>query len=200
MYFARCAVILALMAFSDVVQAGTGFIVLAPDRGFVGNNQTREAFESFAADFEARLVFVTDERGEPYFRRAVQQLAAAGHERAVLVHQHPGLRHVEPGGSELGHRQLLLREPRDRVRGRIERVAPERAVVERPLPPALADPVRRGVAFTCLGVLVAGPAHGEGNHEEHHARHGRSDRHREPVEPRSRRRIGEAQVVRAALR
>lgn len=85
MYFARCAVILALMAFSSVVQAGTGFIVLAPDRGFVGNNQTREAFESFAADFDARLVFVTDERGEPYFRRAVEQLAVAGHERAVLM-------------------------------------------------------------------------------------------------------------------
>jgi hypothetical protein len=39
-----------------------GFLVVAPDRGFLGNEETRDAFEAFAASRRARLVFVTDER------------------------------------------------------------------------------------------------------------------------------------------
>jgi sirohydrochlorin ferrochelatase len=80
----RWALALVLVVVAGLAQAAAGFVVLAPDRGFVGNNQTRAAFEPFAAEFDARLVFVTDERSDPYFRRAAEELVAAGADRLVL--------------------------------------------------------------------------------------------------------------------
>ena len=65
--------------------AQVGFVVLAPDRGFQGNEEAREAFAPFAARHAARLVFVTDERTAPYLERAVADLRDAGAERQVLL-------------------------------------------------------------------------------------------------------------------
>lgn len=62
-----------------------GFVVVAPDRGFLGNEETGDAFAAFAEGKQARLVFVTDERTGPALEAAVTALAAAGVERAVVL-------------------------------------------------------------------------------------------------------------------
>ena len=36
----------------------TGFLVIAPDRGFVGNNETNSIFQNFNKDYLAEIVYV----------------------------------------------------------------------------------------------------------------------------------------------
>ena len=91
---------LGLALISCFSQAETGFLVLAPDRGFVGNNFSRDAFDAFSENYMSRLVFVTDERARPYFERAVESLIADGAERIVLMplylsQAHPDLARID---------------------------------------------------------------------------------------------------------
>ncbi|MFZ5557345.1 MAG: sirohydrochlorin chelatase [Pseudomonadota bacterium] len=62
-----------------------GFLVVAPDRGFAGNEETREAFDAFAAGRNAALAFVTDERTGDNLRAALQRLVEGGAGRAVAL-------------------------------------------------------------------------------------------------------------------
>ncbi len=70
---------------ASVPAAGTGFLVIAPDRGFVGNEETRDAFEVFAAGRNAALAFVTDERTRGNFAAALEALAKRGARRVVVL-------------------------------------------------------------------------------------------------------------------
>lgn len=65
--------------------AEPGFVLVAPDRGFVGNEETRAAFAPFDRAHAAELVFITDERGAPLFEAAARRLAEAGHEPVVVL-------------------------------------------------------------------------------------------------------------------
>lgn len=76
---------LALCLAAPGVMAGPGFLVAAPDRGFVGNEETRAAVAPFAEAHDAELVFVTDERGAPLFRAAARRLAEAGREPVIVL-------------------------------------------------------------------------------------------------------------------
>lgn len=67
------------------VRADTGFLVAAPDRGFTGNTEIRDAFAPFTENRVAELVFVTDKRAGPYFERAVARLEEAGADRIVVL-------------------------------------------------------------------------------------------------------------------
>lgn len=116
----RLEPVLAILLFfiAAVAHADTGYIVLAPDRGFVGNNLARDAFEPFAEEREARLVFVTDERGKPYFRRAVESLSDAGAGRVVLLPlyltaAHPDFERIEAWRSDVdvGVEKIVLGRP-----------------------------------------------------------------------------------------
>lgn len=62
-----------------------GFLVVAPDRGFAGNEETRDAFDAFAAGRNAALAFVTDERTGGNLQAALQALARSGARRAVAL-------------------------------------------------------------------------------------------------------------------
>lgn len=57
----------------------TGFLVVAADRGFVGNEEIRDAFASFSASHPAALVFVTDERT----RQTLQAGLASLHQQSI---------------------------------------------------------------------------------------------------------------------
>jgi sirohydrochlorin ferrochelatase len=69
----------------DRLAADPGFLVVAPDRGFLGNEETRDAFEAFAAGRKASLVFVTDERTRAGLDDAVRSLAGAGARRIAVL-------------------------------------------------------------------------------------------------------------------
>ncbi len=65
--------------------AETGFLVLAKDRGFLGNEALRDAFEAFAAGRNATLAFVTDARTGATLDAALRRLAQAGARRTVVL-------------------------------------------------------------------------------------------------------------------
>lgn len=60
-------------------------LVLAPDRGFLGDEEIRDAAEAFAGDRPCEIVYVTDERTRASLARALQRLRGAGAQRAVVL-------------------------------------------------------------------------------------------------------------------
>ncbi len=73
---------------SDVPEArdgGVGFLIAAPDRGFQGNEEIRDAVEAFARRHNAALAVVTDERTRQTFARALDELARRGARRTVVL-------------------------------------------------------------------------------------------------------------------
>lgn len=63
----------------------TGFLVVAADRGFVGNEEIRDAFDSFTTDHPAALVFVTDDRTRQTLKTALDHLYSQNINRIVVL-------------------------------------------------------------------------------------------------------------------
>ena len=63
----------------------SGFLVVAPDRGYKGNQTVRTAFQALDKNHNAQLVFATDERMKPYLIKAVQQLKKNGAKQLVIL-------------------------------------------------------------------------------------------------------------------
>ena len=61
------------------------FLVIAPDRGFLGNEEVRDVFVRFAEDHAARLVFATDERTREGLTAALAEVGAAGPTTVVVL-------------------------------------------------------------------------------------------------------------------
>ncbi|MFQ5651292.1 MAG: hypothetical protein ACE5IY_15250 [bacterium] len=75
---------------SSLARAGTGpgFIVLAPDRGFMGNNEIREVYHEFQkthANVPSQLVFASRKALSTYLTDAVQALENAGATEIVVI-------------------------------------------------------------------------------------------------------------------
>lgn len=62
-----------------------GFVVLAPDRGFLGNEETRDAFDLFDRTRNAQLVFVTDERTRSTFSAALDAVKKGGATEIIVL-------------------------------------------------------------------------------------------------------------------
>ncbi|MBI4388627.1 MAG: hypothetical protein HY580_00475, partial [Nitrospinae bacterium] len=69
----------------------TGFLALAPDRGFLGNREVESLFEAFSRDYPAALAYVSRGYGDPgraydqYLERALESLESQGVQRAVAI-------------------------------------------------------------------------------------------------------------------
>ncbi len=63
----------------------TGFLIIAADRGFLGNEEIRDAFEPFSANHPAALVFVTDERTQQTLKSGLDSLRHQGAERIIVL-------------------------------------------------------------------------------------------------------------------
>lgn len=63
----------------------TGFLVLTADRGFVGNEEINDAFDTFTKERNASLIFVTDERTQKYLKAGLDMLLHKGAERIVII-------------------------------------------------------------------------------------------------------------------
>lgn len=87
-------VLVAMVGWAGVAAAAsssTGFLVVAPDRGFVGNQETQAVFEGFKASYPAALAFGGREYGDrpgnysSYLTGAMEQLRAGGATEIVVV-------------------------------------------------------------------------------------------------------------------
>lgn len=65
--------------------APIGFLVVAADRGFQGNEEIRDAFEAFASGWNAELVVATDARTRKSLDHAFSKLTRRGARRAVVL-------------------------------------------------------------------------------------------------------------------
>lgn len=65
--------------------AETGYVAVAADRGFQGNEEIRDAFDAFAAGRNAELVFATDERTRDSLDAALSSLVQRGARRVVVL-------------------------------------------------------------------------------------------------------------------
>ena len=65
--------------------AEPGYVAVAADRGFQGNEEIRDAFEAFAAGRNAELVFVTDARTKDTLDHALERLFGRGADRALVL-------------------------------------------------------------------------------------------------------------------
>lgn len=62
-----------------------GFLLAAPDRGFMGNEEIRDLFDAFARQHNAALLHVTDARTRDNAQAALATLASQGAKRVVLL-------------------------------------------------------------------------------------------------------------------
>ncbi|MFZ5509786.1 MAG: sirohydrochlorin chelatase [Pseudomonadota bacterium] len=62
-----------------------GFLVAAPDRGFLGDEEIRDLFDAFAGKHNAALVFVTDERTRATVHAALAELKRRGARQVVVL-------------------------------------------------------------------------------------------------------------------
>ncbi|MCI0708385.1 MAG: hypothetical protein L0Y80_12975 [Ignavibacteriae bacterium] len=63
----------------------TGFLVLAPDRGFLGNEEIREAFEEYRTGFNTALVVVTREETARFLKEGISFLEQKGAKKIVAI-------------------------------------------------------------------------------------------------------------------
>lgn len=75
----------APQAARQATSSAPAFLVAAPDRGFLGDEEVRDAFEAFAQERNAALLFVTDQRTGGSLDTALQTLAAKGGRRVVVL-------------------------------------------------------------------------------------------------------------------
>lgn len=97
-----CFLLSAILAYSGLVRATgsasisasapapisadkTGFLVVAADRGFVGNEEIRDAFAPFSAGHPAELIFVTDERTRQTLQSGLASLRQKNIDRIVVL-------------------------------------------------------------------------------------------------------------------
>ncbi|MFP3939873.1 MAG: hypothetical protein ACLF0P_06165 [Thermoanaerobaculia bacterium] len=85
--------------------APVSFLVVAPDRGFLGNEEVRDAFAPFAERHAARLVFATDERTREALAAALGELTGSG-EGGASGHTEEGGRPAGPGTA--GSREVVV--------------------------------------------------------------------------------------------
>jgi sirohydrochlorin ferrochelatase len=65
--------------------AGTGFLLAAPDRGAMGNDRVRLAFKALSEKHPAQLVFITNRDSAKYVDQALERLEAEGAAKAVVL-------------------------------------------------------------------------------------------------------------------
>ena len=69
----------------------TGFLVLAPDRGFVGNNETLSVFKKFKKEYSAKIVFIgrkydgLDSNYSEYIQKALSGFDALSVSKIVII-------------------------------------------------------------------------------------------------------------------
>lgn len=90
--YRQIVIVVALLTgfLSGLAHAGykPGFILLAPDRGFMGNNEIREVYEGFqksVSEYPSRLVFASRVALSTYLEEAVSDLESEGATKIVVI-------------------------------------------------------------------------------------------------------------------
>lgn len=80
-----CLWVQAPVAVAATTEAANGVLVVTPDRGFLGNEEVRDAFNTFAAGRNAELLFVAGKRSETILDQSLDTLARRGAKRISVL-------------------------------------------------------------------------------------------------------------------
>ncbi len=95
---------------TPIAAADTAYLLVAPDRGFLGNTELQDSFDVFAKGRNATLVYTTDDRTRKSVTEAVASLVKAGAKRVVVLPFF--LSNADPGYQRV---QAILKDPRSRA-------------------------------------------------------------------------------------
>jgi sirohydrochlorin ferrochelatase len=70
---------------APIAMTDTAYLLIAPDRGFLGNVELQDAFEGFTQGRSGKLVYVTDDRTQQAVKDAVSGLVKGGAKRIVVL-------------------------------------------------------------------------------------------------------------------
>ena len=70
---------------AGIASGHAGFLLVAPDRGYAGNQTVRASFAALKKKRTAQLVFMTDERAEPYIENALNKLRDTGATQFIVL-------------------------------------------------------------------------------------------------------------------
>ena len=92
-YFFLISILLSSIQIAQAFdrQPRTGFLVVAPDRGFLGNREVKKLFESFAQNYRASLAFVEREYGGPdrsyeiFLKDSLDKLEEQNLDRVIVI-------------------------------------------------------------------------------------------------------------------
>jgi len=78
-------IVLLFTPFLCAQQSDTGFLVVAPDRGFMGNQEIRDIHESFSEEYTSSLVFITPEETDRFLNEGIDNLRDDGVSELVVI-------------------------------------------------------------------------------------------------------------------
>ena len=92
-YFFLLVILLSLVKIAQAFDRHprTGFLVVAPDRGFLGNREVKILFESFRQNYRASLAFVEREYGGPdrsykkFLKESLDKLEEQNLDRVIVI-------------------------------------------------------------------------------------------------------------------
>lgn len=70
---------------TPIARTDTAYLLVAPDRGFLGNVELQDAFEAFKHGRSGTIVYVTDDRTREGIKSAVSSLVKTGAKRIVVL-------------------------------------------------------------------------------------------------------------------
>lgn len=83
--FAACVLLCLSATAVAAPDPATGILVVTPDRGFLGNEEVRDAFDAFATERNAELLFVAGKRSEAILDESLDALARRGAKRVSVL-------------------------------------------------------------------------------------------------------------------
>lgn len=78
-------IVLLFTPFLHAQQTDTGFLVIAPDRGFMGNQEIRDLHHSFAENYNSSLAFITPDETDRFLKEGIDELSDRGTENLVVL-------------------------------------------------------------------------------------------------------------------
>lgn len=82
-WISLCGLIFTMSAHAQ--QNNTGFLVIAPDRGFMGNEEIRNIHESFSQDYRSSLAFITPEETDRFLNEGIEKLTDEGATELIVI-------------------------------------------------------------------------------------------------------------------
>ena len=80
---AICITLISATAFAQ--QNETGFLVIAPDRGFMGNQEVRDLHANFSENYTTSLSIITPEETDRFLSEGIQSLEEQGADKLVVL-------------------------------------------------------------------------------------------------------------------